>query len=78
MDKLLRCPICLKKPKLKIDHMPTGTFVTIRCKPLFRKTHLEVIQGKANEERAMLYATNDWNRKVMEYMCNITERSVEK
>lgn len=78
MDKLLRCPICGKQPKLEYEHMPTGTFVTIKCKPLFRQAHLIVREGKVNEERAKLYATNKWNKSVITYMRVITERSDEK
>ena len=77
MDRVLRCPICNKQPKFKFEFVPTGVFVKIRCKPLFRKTHLEVERGTAGTfgERATANAIKDWNNKVVKYMCNITERS---
>lgn len=71
MDKFLCCPKCGKQPKLKYEHYPSGTFAIIRCKPLFRKPHLEVRQGKSSEERAVLYATNEWNKKVADYMFDV-------
>ena len=73
MDKILRCPICNKKPKFKFELTPTGVFVKIGCKPLFRKPHFEVERGRAGEfgERATANAIKDWNKKVVAYMCDV-------
>lgn len=56
------CPVCKRQPKIKYEYIPCGCFVTIRCKPLFRKEHLSVTHGAALEERAYMMATQDWNK----------------
>lgn len=71
MHIVLRCPICGKKPKIIFEHYPTGTFVKFRCKPLFRKPHLEAEFGKTSERLAYDMANRDWNMKVAGYMCDV-------
>ena len=63
--KLLSCPICGRKPKLKIEYYPTGAVVRIKCKPFFRKVHLEVVDGKALPDKAVRNAINCWNEKAV-------------
>lgn len=59
---ILPCPICGKQPKFRYRGAPGhGMFVRIQCKPLFRKPHLRVEEGKATPERAYAYAVNAWN-----------------
>ena len=62
--RMLNCPVCGKQPKIKYNHIPTGCFVKIQCKPFFGKAHLEVEHGAALEERALQMATDDWNNEV--------------
>lgn len=61
------CPICKKKPKIYRDHnyeaMGYGAWCTIKCKPLFGKTHLKVEVGKASWNRAYKEAVEQWNEK---------------
>lgn len=64
---LKRCPICGKKPKIKIENYSyngMGAYVTIRCKPFLHHSHLEVTSGKASLNRAAADATEYWNEKV--------------
>ena len=68
MHDLLLCPVCGKYPTFKYERNPTGTFVTIKCKPLFRKAHLKVTRGKADDVRAMTDAIVSWNHHVIGYM----------
>jgi len=62
------CPVCNREPDVKFSHLPTQIRCRIRCKPLFRKTHLEVTKccaGEESELRAMSLAAGEWNAKAM-------------
>ncbi len=61
--KLNPCPICGKPPRVLFDHIPTGCFVKIVCKPFFGKSHLVVEHGAALESRAYEMAAAAWNRR---------------
>ena len=67
MPELKPCPFCGKMPKVKRDVNYElngfGAWCTIQCKPLLRKPHLKVEEGKASWERAMKYAIEAWNRR---------------
>ena len=67
---LLRCPICNRKPRVKYSILPTQVSCEVRCKPLFRKTHLSASCGQAGEicDRAEQTAFALWNKKVRDYM----------
>lgn len=65
--ELKTCPICRKRPKIKSDYGSEGSgfgaWCTIQCKPFLRRSHLKVEEGKARWERALKYATDEWNRR---------------
>ncbi len=62
---LKACPKCGKIPKVYRDIgyeiSGFGAWCTIECKPLFKKPHFKVEQGKASWERAFGYAVAIWN-----------------
>ena len=66
--ELKPCPICGKRPKVKRDYAYEGSgfgaWCTIQCKSFFRKPHLKVEAGKAQWERALICAVEEWNRRV--------------
>lgn len=66
MAELKHCPVCGKSPKVRRDYAYEsngfGAFCTIQCKPLLRKPHLKVGEGKAAWDRALKYAIEHWNR----------------
>ena len=70
MDKLKPCSKCGKLPKIKRDYgyesTGFGAWCTIQCKPFLRKLHLKVESGKAQWDRALQYAIEDWNRRAGE------------
>ena len=75
MIKIRLCPICGKKPKVKRDYgyesSGFGAWCTIQCKPLFRKAHLKVEEGKATWEMALEYAAESWNEKAKDiHVCD--------
>lgn len=59
------CPRCGKIPKVYRDIgyevSGFGAWCTIECKPIFRKPHFKVEQGKATWKRAFGYAVAVWN-----------------
>jgi hypothetical protein len=65
MNELRPCPICGRSPKIKRDYSYEasgfGSWCTIQCKPLFRKPHLKVEEGKSTWDRALEYAMIRWN-----------------
>ena len=65
--ELKPCPICGKRPKIKRDYGSEGSgfgaWCTIQCKPLLRMPHLKVEEGKAQWERALKCAIEEWNRR---------------
>lgn len=65
--KLLRsCPICGKRPKVKITH-GNHPCITIQCKPWLRDVHCRVIwYGEKGFVRAKS-ATDFWNEKIDKY-----------
>ena len=69
MDKIMNCPKCGKPPKITFDdaayYTGWGAWYTIQCKPILRKTHLKIEEGKANKEQCLKYAINHWNEKVL-------------
>ena len=68
MNELKPCPICGKMPKIKRDASSEahgfGAWCTIQCKPLFRKPHLVIVEGKASWERALTFGIEHWNEEV--------------
>jgi len=62
---LCRCPVCGKKPKVKYEIYPTQCWCVVRCKPLFKKAHLEVFSIQAGEicDRAEQEAFKAWNEQ---------------
>ena len=69
---ILRCPICNRKPKVKYEHNPCGgVFIKIICKPIFGRNHLKVEVGRVSELRTMADATDEWNKQVVNYMCDV-------
>ena len=67
MEELRPCPICGRFPKIKRDYgyerSGFGAWCTIQCKPLFRKSHLKVEEGKSTWDRALEYAMRRWNEE---------------
>lgn len=63
--KLKPCPVCGKIPKVKRNYAYEasgyGAWCTIQCKPLFRKPHLKIEEGKSMWNRAYKHAIEDWN-----------------
>ena len=59
MQGFRRCPFCGRKPKIKIRE---SSIAVAKCKPLFRKAHMEVYMcGKSSELiKALTYA---WNKE---------------
>jgi hypothetical protein len=43
-----------------------GWYCRIKCKPLFRKAHLDIESGKASLERAVSTAVDIWNEEASE------------
>ena len=67
-DYLLPCPICNKKPLVKLDWQNGGNFCKIRCRTIvLKKPHFIAWQGKATMDRAIKYAIKEWNEKVTNY-----------
>lgn len=66
--KIKPCPVCGKMPTIYRDTgyeiSGFGAWCTIQCKPLLRKPHAKVEQGKASWERALMYAIKEWNTRV--------------
>lgn len=66
MAELKRCPVCGKSPKIHRDYgyesMGYGAWCTIQCKPILRKPHLKVEEGKSTWDRALKYAIERWDR----------------
>ena len=59
----LECPICGKKPKIKIKRYPNGgTDVTIKCQKRFgnNKHRVRIIAGAASETWACEKAIDKW------------------
>ena len=67
--ELKPCQICGKRPKIKRDYAYEasgfGAWCIIQCKPFLRKPHLKVEEGKAQWERALIYAVEAWNRQAV-------------
>lgn len=67
MNDLKSCPFCGKKPKIYRDISSEmsghGAWCIIQCKPMFRKPHLKIEEGKALWKRAFEYAVKEWNRR---------------
>lgn len=74
--KLKPCPICGKQPKVKRDYGSEGAgfgaWCTIQCKPFLRRPHLKVEEGKAQWERALKYAIEEWNRRANDGCTDVT------
>lgn len=70
-NKVVRCPVCGKRPKVSISGAcGIGWYCRIKCKPLFRKPHLDIESGKAALEHAVSTAVDIWN----EEQANVKER----
>lgn len=76
--KPVPCPVCGRKPKDIWDINPGGGFVKLRCKPWFRKAHLEVECGAADPEYAYQKAVKAWNEKVWEVVNGKTAKPAEE
>ena len=54
MKNILNCPVCGKPPKIIFDeaayYTGWGAWYTIQCKPILRKTHLKIEEGKAKRD----------------------------
>lgn len=62
--KLKPCPVCGRMPKVRYRTFGGyGSWVEVRCKPLFQREHLAVRHGAATMERAVDMAAEDWNRR---------------
>lgn len=65
--RVVRCPTCGKRPKVSIwGGYAMGWYCRIKCKPLFRKAHLDIESGKALPERAISTAVYIWNEEASE------------
>ena len=65
------CPICGKKPKVKIDqsgeYSGFGGSVIIKCKPFLRKEHIVTKNVCAMTKNALRICCDQWNDKVSNY-----------
>lgn len=65
--RVVRCPACGKRPKVSISGgYAMGWYCRIKCKPLFRKAHLDIESGKASLEHAVSNAVDIWNEEANE------------
>lgn len=65
--RVVRCPVCGKRPKVSISGgYAMGWYCRIKCKPLFRKAHLDIELGKASLEHAVSTAVDIWNEEANE------------
>ena len=64
---LYPCKVCGKIPKVYRDPAYEtagyGAWCTVRCKPLFRKSHCTIESGKSTWDRAFADAINRWNQE---------------
>lgn len=77
-DTILRpCPVCGKQPRVSVSYAPGyGGWCVIQCKPLLRKPHLKVEEGKALLDSAIRRARVRWNREAER--CSGEEKRCEK
>lgn len=65
--ELKPCPVCGKQPKifrdLDYEILGFGAWCTIQCKPILRKPHLKIEEGKATWDRALKCGIEHWNRR---------------
>ena len=59
------CPICGKKPRLKIKVYGNHWGAEIVCKPFLRKAHLSTFAADENKVDAVHEAINRWNAMVI-------------
>ena len=67
VNLLKPCPVCGKKPKVKITYGKgnCGCLVRIRCKPWWRRTpHISIEVCKAQDTKAKKAALKEWNYEV--------------
>lgn len=60
-----RCPICGKKPRLKIKVYGNLRGAEIVCKPFLGKAHLSTFVADENKVDAVHEAINMWNAMVI-------------
>lgn len=66
-NTILACPICEKAPTVSLKGIAGhGCWATIKCKPIFGRSHLKVVEGKALPDRALKCAIETWNKVVLE------------
>ena len=71
-----QCPICNRKPKIKILRYDTDFYMlVVQCKRLFRKPHLVVKYHDRYRYSDISYRTviDMWNKKVDEIIYNKLE-----
>lgn len=70
--KLKRCPVCGKRPKIKVEHFGSepndviiGATCKIWCKSFFGKKHLSVYEaiGRDAPDQVLELAMREWNRR---------------
>ncbi len=66
-DTILACPVCGRTPAVSLKGIAGhGCWATIKCKPIFGRAHLKVVEGKALPDRALKCAIETWNKAVLE------------
>lgn len=66
-DTILVCPVCGRTPAVSLKGIAGhGCWATIKCKPIFGRSHLKVVEGKALPDRALKCAIETWNKAVLE------------
>ena len=68
-ERIKPCPVCGKRPKVKRDigyeTSGFGAWCIIQCKPLLRKVHLKIEEGKSTWKRAYQCAVERWNKEAL-------------
>lgn len=68
-ESIKPCPVCGKRPKVKRDigyeTSGFGAWCIIQCKPLLRKAHLKIEEGKSTWKRAYQCAVERWNKEAL-------------
>ena len=60
------CPICGKKPRLKIKVYGAQLGTEVFCKPFLKKAHLSTFAADENEIDSVLRAIKMWNFMVIQ------------
>lgn len=67
MPVIKPCPVCNRMPEITCVPSYGGYVVTIKCKPLFKKTHAEVKGANYRPWQSHDEAIDEWNRMVQLY-----------